>query len=426
MASAGATEIEDGDMKRATALCLGLLLGGVCLGAENWPQFRGPDGTGHADEANLPVTWGGKQNVAWRTEIPGTGWSSPVIWGNQVWMTTGDSNGLSLRAVCVDKTTGKIVHNVEVFKRQTPMVVNAKNSHASPTPAIEAGRLYVSFGAGGNACLDTADGRIVWSTQELQLDHMEGPGSSPILYRDLFILACDGTDVQYVAALKKETGKLAWKTPRSGKLRTAFDMKKAFCTPQIVSVEGQDQLILPGADWIYGYEPLTGKEIWKLGCWGFSTTPRPVAGLGLAFVATGFPRPEFWAVKLGGKGDVTKTNVAWKITKNAPLKPSPLLVGDELYLLAETGFLTCLDAKTGQEIWKHRAGANFSASPIVASGRIYVCSEEGKVAVLAAGKEAKQLAVNEMNEKIMASPAVSGDALFIRTDKALYRIEGKP
>ncbi len=392
---------------------------------DNWPQFRGPDGQGHADEAKLPLTWDPTNHIAWRTELPGTGWSSPVIWGDQIWMTTATDSNLSLRALCVEKSSGKLLHDVEIFRREKPMVIQNKNSHASPTPVIEEGRVYVNFGTTGTACLDTGTGKILWRNTELQLDHMVGPGSSPAIYKNLLVIPCDGTNVQYVAALDKDTGKIAWKTPRSGDLNCAADTRKAFCVPLAVNVDGQDQLIIPGAHWAYAYEPMTGKEIWKIRMPGFSNTPRPVAGHGLVYIDTGFMKPELWAVRLGGHGTLDASQVAWKCDKKMPLKPSPLLAGDELYVVSDNSSATCLDAKTGTVIWEQRFTGNFSASPIIASGRIYFCSEEGKTTVVKAGRTFEAAATNELHERIMASPAVSRDALFIRTDKALYRIEEK-
>jgi outer membrane protein assembly factor BamB len=392
---------------------------------EDWPEFRGPGAQGHADAAKLPLVWDRTNNVTWRTALPGEGWSSPVIGGNRIWMTTATDGGRSFRALCVDRDSGKLLHDVELFTRDAPMAIHDKNSHASPTPVLEAGRVYVNFGTTGTAALDANTGAILWRNTELQLDHMTGPGSSPVLYRNLIVLTCDGTNVQYVAALDKETGRLAWKTPRSGELTVPSDRRKAFCTPLVVSVDGADQLIIPGAFWAYAYEPLTGKEIWKLRTPGYSTTPRPVAGDGLVFIGTGFDVPQLWAVRLGGRGELADTQVAWKNDKKMPLKPSPLRVGNRLYVVSDTSTASCLDPATGQPIWQQRLTGNFSASPLYATGRIYFFSEEGKTTVVAPGDTFQQLAVNELGERIMASPAVSGDALFVRTDQALYRIEVK-
>lgn len=396
-----------------------------CWALENWPQFRGPDGQGRADDANLPVTWSAQQNVTWRTALPGFGWSSPVIWGDQVWMTTATEDGHSLRALCVDKNGGELWQDIAVFHRAVPVKINTRNSYASPTPVIEAGRVYVNFGTAGTACLDTDSGKILWRSEELQTDHKEGPGSSPVLYQNLLVQAYDGTNTQFVAALDKQTGRVVWRTPRSGQKRENTDFNKAYSTPLAVTVAGTDQLVVPGADWVYGYEPLMGRELWRVGYFSFSTTPRPVSGHGLVYICTGFGKTELLAIRLGGQGDVTASHIAWKHTKDVPRKPSPLLVGNELYLVSDSGAVTCLDAKSGAVIWRQRLSGNFSASPISAAGCLYICSEEGRVSILAAGREARLLATNELGERIMASPAVSGNVLFLRTDKALYRIENK-
>lgn len=410
-------------MKKIILLNLILLAAGGAQAEDNWPQFRGPDGQGHADAALLPTAWSKTQHVTWRTELPGRGYSSPVIWGDQVWLTAALEEGLSFHALCVEKTSGKLLHDVEVFRREKAMVIQNKNSHASPSPVIEAGRVWVHFGTTGTACLDTGTGKILWRSTELQLDHLVGPGSSPVLYQNLLILTCDGADVQYMAALDKLTGKLVWKTPRSGKLRVNPDVKKSFCTPLITQVDGHDQLISPGADWVYGYEPLTGKEIWRLGFNGFSLVPRPVVGHGLVFICTGFAKPELLAIRLGAHGEAAPAQVAWRCAKKVALKPSPLLVGDELYVVSDTSTLSCFDAKTGTLHWEQRLGGNFSASPLIADGKIYCFSEEGKASIVAPGREYKLIATSELGERIMASPAISGNTLFLRTDKALYRIE---
>lgn len=411
-------------MKPPLRLCL-LLCASTLPAVGNWPQFRGPDGQGHADDAKLPVTWDQTNNVAWRTELPGQGWSSPVIWGNRIWMTTATEGGRSLRALCVDKTSGKLIRDVEVFTRETPMILHSKNSHASPTPVIEPGRVYVNFGTTGTAGLDSETGKVLWRNTELQLDHMTGPGSSPVPYENLVVLTCDGTNVQYTAALNKDDGTLVWRTPRSGAMNGRTDRHKSFCTPLVILQDGADQLIIPAAQWLYGYEPRTGKELWRLPHPGYSVTPRPVTGHGLVFFATGYDLSELWAVRPGARGVAGDAQVAWKCTKKMPFKPSPLLVGDELYVVSDTSTATCFDAQTGRTNWEQRLIGNFSASPIIANGRIYFCSEEGRTTVIAPGREFKQLAVNQLSERIMASPAVSGDAVFLRTDKALYRIESK-
>jgi hypothetical protein len=412
-------------------IVLGLCLSGTFIRADDeWPQFRGPGGQGHAAAAGLPVTWSESEHVAWKTAIPGAGWSSPVISGDQIWLTTatdiaGTPPGKSLRAVCVDRSSGMIRHNIEIFRLTSPPLLNAKNTFASPTPVLEAGRLYVHFGTYGTACLDTSSGEILWKNEELKLDHKEGPGSSPVLHGDKLILTCDGTDVQFVAALNKATGKLAWKKKRTGKVNFVPDFRKAYCTPLVITADGKTQVIVPGADQVIAYDPASGDEIWKVRYVGFSNVPRPVFGHDLVFVCTGYMKPELWAIRPHGSGTVEESHIAWKTKKQIPTNPSPLLVGDELFLANDRGIFTCFDAKSGEELWTERVGGNFSSSPLFADGRIYISSEEGLTHVLKPGRKFESLARNQLDGRILASPAVVDRAIYLRTDKSLYRIEQK-
>ena len=410
-------------------IVLGLCLCGSLIQADDeWPQFRGPGGQGHAVATGLPVTWSESEHVAWKSAIPGAGWSSPVISGDQIWLTTatdieGTPAGKSLRAVCVERSSGMIRHDVEMFRLTPAPPVNAKNTFASPTPILEAGRLYVHFGTYGTACLDTSSGEVLWKNDELKLDHKEGPGSSPVLHGDKLILTCDGADVQFVAALDKATGQLAWKKKRTGKVNFVPDFRKAYCTPLVITAAGKTQVIVPGADQVIAYDPASGDEIWKVRYVGFSNVPRPVFGHDLVFVCTGYMKPELWAIRPNGSGTVDDSLVAWKATRQIPTNPSPLLVGNELYLVNDRGIFTCFDALTGEELWTERVGGNFSSSPLFADGRIYISSEEGLTHVLKPGRKFESLARNQLDGRILASPAVVDRAIYLRTDKALYRIE---
>lgn len=408
-----------------TILALLALTASTTLQAgEDWPQFRGPQGQGHSDATGLPLVWSETEHVKWKTPIPGEGWSSPVILGNQVWMTTATDEGRSLRAVCVDRQTGKLVHNVEVFHRDDAIVKHETNSFASPTPILEGDRVYVDFGTMGVACLEATTGNIVWQSQEFKLDHECGPGSSPALYGDLLLFNCDGTDVQFGAALDKNTGALAWKTKRSGVIDKPNDRKKAFVTPLVINDGQRDLVIMTGAEWVYAYDPRTGEEVWNIKHPGFSVAPRPIYADGILYVATGYMLPELFAIRPQGKGDITATNVVWKIKQGVPAKPSPLLVDDALYLVNDPGVITCVDAKTGKQYWRQRVAGPFSASPIFADGRIYACSEKGTTLVFAPNKERfEELASNQLEGRFMASPAIVGKSLFLRTDTHLYRIE---
>ena len=382
--------------------------------AEDWPEFRGPTGQGVSAERGLPLTWSETKNVRWKVSIPGRGWSSPAIQGDRIWLTTATEEGKSLRAICVDRNTGAILQNVEVFRLKNPGQINGKNSQASPTPVLEGDRVYLHFGAYGTACI-TQSGEIVWKTR-LEYDNgQHGPGGSPVLYEDLLIVSCDGQIIQYVAALDKMTGKVRWKRFREG--------FQAYTTPLVVRLPAGDQVISPGAYRAIAYEPRTGKEIWQVRYGdGFSNVPRPVYGNGLVFICTGFQQPSLLAVRVDGRGDVTKKLTAWTLTRGAPLTPSPLLVGEELYVITDNGIATCLDAATGKEHWRARVGGNHSASPIYADGRIYFLSEEGESVVIAPGKELKVLAKNELDGEMLASMAVSGGSIFVRSRTHLYRL----
>jgi len=386
----------------------------LILLASDWPQFRGPTGQGVSDEQGLPLTWSETKNVRWKVAIPGKGWSSPVVQGDRIWLTTATEEGKSLRAISVDRNTGAIVQNVEVFHLKSAKLTNPKNSFASPTPIIEGDRVYVHFGAFGTACI-TQSGEIVWKTK-LEYDNgQHGTGGSPVLYQDLLIISCDGNDVQYVVALDKLTGKVRWKKSREG--------YQAYTTPLIVELPGSPQIISPGAFRAISYDPRNGKELWQVTYGeGFSNVPRPVYGDGLVFICTGFQQPSLLAVRLDGKGDVTKSKVQWKLDRGVPLTPSPLLIGSELYMVTDNGIATCVDAKTGKEYWRARVGGSHSASPIYADGRIYFLSEEGESVVLAPGQQLKHLATNQLDGRTLASMAVSNGSIFIRSETHLYRI----
>ena len=400
----------------------------VCspLNAADWPQFRGPGGQGHSDATNLPLTWSETENVVWKVSVAGLGWSSPSIQGDQIWLTTAIDDGKSLHAIALDRATGKTIHDVVVFELADPGAVHSKNSHASPTPLIEDDRVYIHFGAHGTACLKT-DGSVVWKTQELKHNHRHGPGGSPVIYQNLLILNCDGSDLQFVVALDKNTGQEVWKKKREhigeDRISGKSSVPMAYTTPLLTEINGKIQLLSSGADSIVSYDPLTGDELWWFRYDGYSNVPRPVVGKGHVFISSGYDRPEFFAVRVDGTGDVTESHLAWNMKKAAPLNPSPLLLGDELYLVSDNGIATCLDAVSGEQHWQERIGGNFSASPTFADGRIYFLDEEGKTTVVASGKKFEVLASNQLEGRTLASPAMVDSSIFLRTDTHLYRIE---
>lgn len=414
-----------------------------------WPQFRGPDGQGHAVGQNIPKTWSETENVTWSTEIPGRGWSSPVVADGQIWLTTAielpadealaaakrgtgfmapqlDVAGrVTLQAIGVDLASGKIVHEVTLFDVAEPDAIHKLNSFASPTPVLDGGRLYCHFGTLGTACVDVSTGKVLWRNR-LPLQHNVGPGSSPAIYDDLLIVPCDGVDVQYVCALDTQTGEQVWKTDRPPIRKEDGDQRKAYCTPLVVRAAAGDEVIIPGAQWVCSYEPKTGKELWRVDHGsGFSNVPRPVVAHGMAYICTGFMRPELWAIRLGGRGDVSESHVAWKQVEQVPTMPSPIVVGDEIYMISDKGVATCFDALSGEELWKERVSGNYSASPLYVDGRIYFFSREGKATAIQPGREFQQVAVNELPSGYMATPAVVDNALIVRTEQKLYRIQSR-
>lgn len=425
-------------------LGLGFLL---CLAAvhaaENWPQFRGPRGDGTSTATGLPLTWSETNHVKWKTPIHGRAWSSPVVWGKQVWMTTAAEDGKELFAVCVDAEDGKIVHDLKLFSVEKPQFAHKFNSYGSPSPAIEEGRVYVTFGSPGTACLDTKSGNVLWARRDFVCNHYRGAGSSPVLHGDLLIMNFDGSDHQFIVALDKKTGKTVWLNQRSidykdlgpdGKPESEGDWRKAFSTPHIARIDGRPVLISQGAKAVYAYEPVSGKELWRVeDRQNHSASARPTSGHGLIFVNTGWSQGQLLALHPGKAGEVLDANspeaptgelqVVWRSKRNVPKKPSLQLVDDLLFTIDDGGIASCLEAMTGKEVWRERIGGNYSASPLAAKGRLYFFSEEGKATVIEAGRQFTKLAENTLADGFMASPAVVGKALILRTKTHLYRVE---
>lgn len=437
-----------------TIRCLCVVVAGFAFLApssaeEGWPDFRGPTGDGHVGPANLPDTWSESENVKWKTEIPFLGLSSPVILDNQIWLTTATVEGDEFYVLCVDATTGEIITNRKLFQSDEPQSMGngAKdNSYATPSAVIEPGRVYVHYGHFGTACLDTETKEVIWKRDDLKCWHYRGASSSPVLFEDLIILTFDGADLQYLVALDKKTGKTVWKTDRSvawndehidKQMVKEGDWRKAHSTPLIVSIEGEPVMCSTGAKAAYGYDPRTGKELWRVEHDAYSASPRPVYHDGSFIIVTGFSKgAEMMSVKSGGSGVVNDTHIEWRFDKSFPKYSSPILVDGLLYFAMDDSFLVCVDAESGEIVWKGRAGGKYRACPIYADGKLYFFSLEGKTTVIEPGREFKVLATNSLatdaplddprrGPGFMASPAVVGDALFLRTRYHLYRVESE-
>lgn len=424
-----------------------LMIGTLQVSAAEWPEWRGPTAQGHAQAKSLPTRWNETSNVVWKTEIPGRGWSSPVIGGDEIWLTTAieqaatpeeaerrvkaSSNrqplsvlaSLELRAIALDKRTGRVKHNVLLLTEREPQLVHELNSYASPSPVLEDGRLYCHFGTFGTACVDTRTAQVLWTNTTLRISHENGPGSSPVVWRDRLIFHLDGSDSQSIAALDKRTGQLLWRTARSGTLPDNPQARKSYATPLTLDVAGKPQLFSPGADWLFGYDPQDGRELWKLnyGSQGYSLSARPVANSNIFFTSIGFDAPELLAIRYGNDRN---PEILWRYSKGVSTMSSLLLVGNELYFVSDSGgILTCLDAATGKEHYRERLGGNHCSSPILADGRIYLASREGVTSVIKPGVTFELISQNRLTGKVMASPAAIDTALFVRTDSAMYRIQ---
>ena len=399
---------------------------------KNWTQLRGSGLNGIALTEKIPLKWD-ESNIKWKTEIHDMGYSSPVIYNDQIWLTTASADGKELYAVCTDFNTGKIIYDIKVF---TPGKVEGKhsiNTYASPTAAIEDGFVYVHYGSPGTACINTADGSIVWKRTDLKCKHVQGPASSPILYKNLLILHYEGVDVQYIVALDKANGKLVWKSDRPAEPYVPLPEigRKAYITPIIINVKGEDLLISNGSAVCSAYNPETGKEIWRVVDGAESTIAMPFTENGVVYWYTGFmvaadgtKYSDLLAVNPDGKGDITATNVLWKkrddLARNQSL--SPVIKDGLIYTMTTRNILMCIDAATGKEIWSAHLTANHDASPLFVDGNIWFFSVKGDVLVIKAGQKYEVVGRNKVDSGIWATPAVLRNSMILRTQKYLYRI----
>lgn len=411
-----------------------------------WNQFRGQNGDGKAIGTELPIEFSETENVRWKIPIHDQGYSSPVVWGNQIWVTTAREDGKELFAICVDLMSGDIIHDIKVFDVAEPQIEHpGLNSHASPTPIVENGRIYVHYGTYGTACLDTQTGDIIWERRNLNCDHRVRPASSPIINENRLFLTFDGVDVQFIAALDKNNGDTLWlkhrkvdsnfedvlktkgiKDTEKTKKEKPNDNRKSYATPTIITYQGKKQLISPAAEVTISYDPVTGDELWRVRHegWGWNVACRPIFAHNRVYFTTGIEKV-LLAVDPSGTGDVTDTHIVWKVRKGAPEIPSPLIIDDLIFMVNEGGIVLCIEAENGNLVWRNRINGKYWASPIYAGGNIYFFSTDGRVSIISADREFKLLARNEFSDGFIASGAVAGNTLILRSETHLYCIEDK-
>lgn len=388
-----------------------------------WPQYRGPKGDGHAAAScDPPILWNESTNIAWRTDLTGKAWSSPVVWGEKIWLTNATNDGLSMSVLAIDRNDGKVLIDRVIFTNQeTQKDYHQFNSYGSPTPVCDSQRVYVSFGAYGTAALDAQDASVLWERRDLPCNHYRGAGASPILFGNLLIFSMDGFDFQYLVALDKNTGRTVWKTDRKIDYGTEDgDWKKAYSTPHAIEVEGKQQIISPAAKAVIAYDPSSGQELWKVRYEEHSSAIRPLFDGKHLFISSGFSKAKLLSILPSGKGDVTSSHVQWQATRAIGCKPSPVFLAGHICTLEDRGVLTAMDPSSGEILWQKRLGGDFSSSPVVAKDRIYCFDEQGKGHVVDAQGEI--LSENTLDAGCLASPAIVGDDLIVRTRTSLYCI----
>lgn len=410
-------------------LLLSALASSPVASAENWPGFRGPTHQGHSAETGVPLKWSATENIAWKAAVPGEGWSSPIVWGDHVFLTTATENGESCRVLALDRATGRVLWNREVF-RQVPRRKEGRNSYATPTPATDGRRVYACFGDGSFAAVTFA-GELAWTNRTHPFYGQHGLGTSPILHDGLLVMARDGSsdgddktlgwqkpwDQSYVLALDAETGRQRWKGSR-GLSRISHGVPAIWTAPG-----GRPQVVTEAGDVVQGFDLATGERLWSSLVTGEGKVPSTVLGDGLVFTAGGWGgRETIKAFRLGGRGDLGETNLVWEQRKGTPKVPSLLHLRPHLFALTDGGIASCLKADSGEIVWQERVGGNFSASPVAAEGRLYLLGDSGETTVLAAGPEFTVLARNPLGEKAQASIAVSGGRLYIRTEQSLFAV----
>lgn len=439
-AARGATFLLSGVLAGAIAWASGSLQAAEAVQGQ-WNQFRGPHADGSTRATGLPVKFGdGSPEITWKTEVTGRAWSSPVVWGRQVWVTNAPEvvrlanenevvnleQPLRLSAVCLDLETGRVLHDITIFEVKTPQYTHPTNSYASPTPWIEDGRIWLHFGSYGTVCLDTNTGKKLWERTDLKVNHWRGPGSSPVISGDLLFLSFDGFDQQFMVCLNKNTGETVWKRDRGVDYGTDNgDAKKAYSTPLLIEAGGRSLLVSPFASATIAYNPATGEPAWTVHHGGMNAAGRPLFGNGLLYINAGDGKDALIAVRPDGTGDISKTHIAWRTGRLVPKRPSQLLVGENYFMMNDEGVCTCLNAVTGEERWSKRLDGKYWASPLSADGLLYFFSQEGHVPVVRASHDFELVAENRLGDGFTASPAVAGRSLILRSKSHVYRIDRK-
>ena len=400
----------------------------------NWTHFRGSHLDGISTDSLVPISWNDTTNVVWKTDIRGRGWSSPVVYGNQVWLTTATVDGKEMSGICLDLNSGKVLFDILLFKQDTIYGKHSVNTYATPTPCIEQGFVYLNFGSSGTVCVNSSNGLIIWKRDDLKCDHMQGTGASPILYKDLLILHFEGTDHQFIVALNKKTGETIWQTFRPAEfyVRLAPVGKKAYVTPIIVNVEGKDLLISNGAAVCVAYDVQTGHEVWRVVQGEDSTIAMPFCDDGIVFFYTSFVTPpegdkyvEMLAVDPKGSGDITNSNVLWRLKSPILQLLTPLVKDGIIYTVDSRNNLNAIDAKTGNALYTKKLKNKYNSSPVYAGGHIYFTSVKGETLVLKAGRTLEIIAENRLPGEVFATPAIVQNSILIRNEFSLYRIREK-
>jgi outer membrane protein assembly factor BamB len=400
-------------------------------GEDNWTHFRGTQMNGWADTKSAPVEWSADSNIDWKAEVRGTGFSSPVIYGNQIWLTSAADDGKEFFTFCYDFETGRQLDEKTIFKSDSPQRIHSTNSYATPTPCIEDGFVYVHYGSFGTACIDTRSFDIVWKRDDLPCEHMQGPASSLILHKNLLIVHLEGTKDPYVVALNKRTGETVWKSVRPAEIYDKLQpvYRKSYQTPIVINAGGKELLISNSAYMCFAHDINTGEVVWTVEYGYDSTVSQPLYWNGMVFVNSGWifldNTPSFtrqYAVDPTGKGDITKTHVKWVYEDEVPQIPTPVIVDGKMYMVHDRGMVTCLDIETGNPIWKEKLSGNFNSSPVYAAGNIYFFSVKGDCTIIRPGDSFQKVKENSIGEIVKATPVFVRGKLILRTGKNLYMI----